>query len=258
MPHFELCAESLASALTAQTGGADRVELCAQLAVSGITPDLATTQAAVKALTIPVHVLIRPRAGNFVYTEEELALIKQQIQEAKAAGAAGVVIGILHPNGRIDIERTHELATLAAPMHITFHRAFDETSSLPQALEDVIATGAHTLLTSGGQPTAIAGATQIAALHQQAAGRIAIMAGSGLTPGNIAHFAQTTGVPWLHGSLLRKPSAGATAGAPCLAPETWDLPQQAAMPSSQQTQPTTAPSQLQIEDVREVTSQLHA
>ena len=252
MPQFELCAESLTSARIAQAAGADRIELCAQLAVSGITPDLATTQAAVRELTIPIHVLIRPRAGNFVYTATEFALIQQQIQEAKAAGAAGVVIGILHPDGRVDIERTRALATLAAPLHITFHRAFDETPSLPQALEDVIATGAHTLLTSGGQPTAIAGATQIAALHHQAAGGIAIMAGSGLTPANIAHFAQTTGVPWLHGSLLRKPRAATTADAPCLASETRDI----AMPSSQQPHPTTAPAQLHIEDVRTVIHQL--
>ena len=253
MPHFELCAESLASALTAQAGGADRIELCTQLSLSGTTPDLAATQTAVKALTIPVHVLIRPRPGNFVYTAEEFALIRRQIQEAKAAGAAGVVIGILHPNNQVDIERTRALATLAAPMHITFHRAFDETPSLPHALEDVIATGAQTVLTSGGQPTAIAGATQIAALHRQAAGRIAIMAGSGLTPANIAAFAQTTNVPWLHGSLLRKPDAGA----PRLASETWDIPPQTAMPSAQQSQPTTPAGQLHIEDIREVMHQLH-
>jgi copper homeostasis protein len=201
---FELCAETLESAKIAEAGGADRVELCSQLSISGITPDADLMQATVRAVSIPVYVLVRPRGGDFVYTDDEFAQIRKQTLEAKAAGAAGVAIGILLPNGKIDVARTREIAELAAPLKVTFHRAFDETVSLPEALEDVIRAGADCLLTSGGQVSVVAGARQIAALRQQAGDRIAIMAGGGVTLANIQHVAQATGVSYLHGSLIRK------------------------------------------------------
>jgi len=202
--HFELCAESLESALVAQAGGADRIELCTQLSIGGITPDPALTAQVVQAITIPVHVLIRPRGGNFVYTAEEFALIRQQTLEAKAAGAAGVVIGILLPDGRVDVPRTSELVQLAAPLSFTFHRAFDESANLSEALEDIIRTGAGCILTSGGKPNVSEGVEQLAALQKQAAGRITLMAGGGITVANILTIARQTGVHYVHGSLIRK------------------------------------------------------
>jgi len=205
--HFELCAESLESALTAQAGGADRIELCTQLSIGGITPNPALIAQVVRSVSIPVHVLIRPRGGNFVYTADEFALIGQQAIEAKAAGAAGVVIGILLPSGHIDVPRTRELVELAAPLKFTFHRAFDESANLPEALEDIIRTGADCVLTSGGKPNVSEGAGQLAALQKQAAGRITLMAGGGITVANILNIAHQSGVRYIHGSLIRKVSS---------------------------------------------------
>src|ERR1700722_8558142 len=131
---FELCADSLEAAKAAQSGGADRMELCEQLAIAGVTPSISLLTAVLATVPIPVYVLIRPRGGDFVYSNSEFSLIRSQIEEAKDAGAAGVAIGVLLPDGRVDVVRTRELAELARPMKITFHRAFDVTSNPEQAL----------------------------------------------------------------------------------------------------------------------------
>jgi len=211
---FELCAESLQSAITAEAGGANRLELCGQLSISGITPDVALMADTIRAVSIPVHVLIRPRGGDFVYTDEEFAVIQQQTLQAKAAGAAGVAIGLLLSNGRIDVKRTREIAELDSPLNVTFHRAFDETTLQSSALEDVIQTGANCLLTSGGQPNVLQGADQIASLHRQADGRITVMAGGGLSLVNMLEVARRTGVSYLHGSLIRKRSSSSPSSFP--------------------------------------------
>jgi len=130
--------------------------------------------------------------------------MKMQIEQAKQAGADGVVLGVLLPDGRVDMERTCELIETARPMAVTFHRAFDKTPDLSEALETVIQTGAECLLTSGGAPHVLAGAESIAQLHRQAAGRIQIMAGGGLRLSDVDEVLQQTGVSFLHGSLLRK------------------------------------------------------
>ena len=200
---FELCVESLKAALAAERGGADRIELCARLDLSGVTPAQPLTTAAVQALSIPVHVLIRPRGGNFVYTTAEFEQMRQQLQWVKEAGAAGVAMGILLPDGRIDVDRSRELVELAHPMKVTFHRAFDETPGLDVALEAVIKTGADCLLTSGGAPNVLTGAGQIAQLVRQAGDRIQIMAGGGLKLASTAEVLERTGVRCLHGSLTR-------------------------------------------------------
>jgi len=158
---FELCVESLKAALAAERGDADRIELCARLDLSGITPSQSLTTAAVQALSIPVHVLIRPRGGNFVYSAEEFDQMRQQVQWVKEAGAAGVAMGVLLPDSRVDVDRSRELVELARPMKVTFHRAFDETPDLGVALEAVIKTRADCLLTSGGAPNVLTGATQV-------------------------------------------------------------------------------------------------
>jgi copper homeostasis protein len=203
---FELCAENLKAAQTADLGGANRIELCSQLAIGGITPDQNLISSVVRAVSIPVHVLIRPRGGDFVYSEEEFALMRRQTQESKTLGAAGIAVGLLLPDGRVDVERTRQIAELAFPMKVTFHRAFDEVASQSEALEEVIETGADCILTSGGRPSVMEGAERIADLLKQAGDRLSIMAGGGLTLQNLVEVAQRTGVHYLHGSLIRKTS----------------------------------------------------
>lgn len=201
---FELCAESLEAARVAEAGGANRIELCSDLAIGGLTPGHSLMEATVEALRIPVHVLIRPRGGDFAYSSREFALMRCQTLEAKAVGAAGVALGVLHPDGRIDVERTRELVELAFPLKVTFHRAFDETPEVGQALEDVIRSGADCLLTSGGAPNVLLGAPAIAKLREQAGNRLDVMAGGGLRLETLIDVLRRTGVSYLHGSLLRK------------------------------------------------------
>jgi copper homeostasis protein len=150
-------------------------------------------------------VLIRPRTGNFVFSPAEFGQMKVQIEQAKSAGAAGVAVGVLLPNGCVDVERTRELVALAKPMKITFHRAFDETSDVAEALEDVIRTGVDCLLTSGGEPDVLAGAESIARLCKLARGRLDVMAGGGLQLTSLVEVLRRTGVSHLHGSLSRRP-----------------------------------------------------
>ena len=201
---FELCAETLPAAQAGQNGGAGRVELCSRLSVGGVTPSLPLLQAVLQTLAIPVHALIRPRAGDFVYSLPEFELMGRQIALAKQSGAAGVVLGVLQPDHRVDVARTRALAELAAPMKVTFHRAFDSTPNLEEALEAVIATGADCLLTSGGEADVLTGVDTIAVLQKQARGRIDVMAGGGLTLANLVETVRRTGVSHLHGSLIGK------------------------------------------------------
>ena len=201
---FELCAESLDAAKAAESGGADRIELCANLSIGGLTPSLELMRATTGALSLPVHVLIRPRGGNFTYSEEEFLLMRHQIEQAKSLGAAGVVVGVLHQDGRVDINRSRTLVELAYPMKTTFHRAFDETPQLNEALEAVAQTGAEFLLTSGGEADVLTGAAAIGRLRQQAGELLQVMAGGGLTLKNLPEVAQQSGVSCLHGSLMRR------------------------------------------------------
>ncbi|HTX77383.1 MAG TPA: copper homeostasis protein CutC [Terracidiphilus sp.] len=206
---FELCAENLASALAAQEGGADRIELCAGLAVGGLTPPSQAMTEVVHALDIPVHVLIRPRPGSFVFSNSEFDAMRQQIDAVKRAGASGIATGILLPNGCVDIERTRALIDQARPMDVTFHRAFDEAVDLSQALEDVIEAGADSLLTSGGAPNVLAGASAIRALAEQAGDRIPLIAGGGLRLETLAEVIRISGIFCMHGSLSRRNGNGA-------------------------------------------------
>jgi len=149
---FELCAESVQAAQAAELGGADRIELCSQLSIGGVTPSEELIAAVIRAVSIPVHVLIRPRGGDFVYSPAEFDQMRRQIDHVKQAGAAGIAIGVLLPDGNVDLERSRELVRHARPLSVTFHRAFDETANLTGALESVIQTGADCLLTSGRRP----------------------------------------------------------------------------------------------------------
>ena len=206
--HFEICAERLESAQAAEAGGADRIELCADLSIGGLTPPFDLVRATVKSVSIPVHVLIRTRGGDFTPTEAEFEQMRRQVEMAKQASAAGVVLGVLHTDRRIDVERTSALVEEAYPMGATFHRAFDESPDLCASLEAVIRTGVDCLLTSGGQPNVLAGADAISRLREQAAGRLNLIAGGGLTLETLPEVAQRTGVSYLHGSLTKKRTIG--------------------------------------------------
>jgi copper homeostasis protein len=178
-PIIEVCVDSVESAIAAEQGGADRVELCDNLFEGGTTPSAGAIEAARRHLKIKLHVIIRPRGGDFCYSDIEFDIMKRDIAVAKELAADGVVIGVLQPDGEIDLERTRELVTLARPLSVTFHRAFDMARDPYRALEDLISLGVDRILTSGQEPSVIEGLDLIAALVRQAAGRILIMPGGG-------------------------------------------------------------------------------
>ena len=205
VPLFELCVTNLNAARAAEIGGADRIELCSRLSDGGVTPDLDLMKSAIEAVSIPAYVLIRPRGGDFAFSPTEFEQMKRQIARAKAVGACGVAIGVLFPNGRVDVKRTQELVALAKPMKVTFHRAFDQTPDIVEALEDVISCCVDCLLTSGGKPDVLSGAESIAKLRTLARGRVDVMAGGGLQLASLVEVLRRTGVSHLHGSLTRRP-----------------------------------------------------
>jgi copper homeostasis protein len=194
----EICVGDLESAIAAAEGGADRVELCAHLAAGGITPSAGTIAEACRRLSIPVHVLIRPHEGGFVYSETELAVMRHDIEFAKAAGATGVVVGVLTTVATIDCVRTAELVALARPMSVTFHKAFDQTPELEESLDLLIKLGVDRVLTSGGRPTALDGSHELAGLVLRAAGRIKVMAGGRLAIDHLGSVVRQTGVQEVH------------------------------------------------------------
>ena len=197
---IEICCGSIQSAANAKAGGAVRIELCQGLVEGGTTPSHATIEYAVKELGLQVFVLIRPRGGNFCYNELEIKTMEEDVAFCKQVGVAGIVVGFLHPDGTIDTELTRRFVQLAAPIPVTFHRAFDRCTDPLKALEEVIDCGCARILTSGCKPTALEGANLLKQLVQQANGRIKILAGSGITPENAAALKQQTGVPEIHGS----------------------------------------------------------
>jgi copper homeostasis protein len=178
--------------------------LCANLFEGGTTPSAGTIILSRQALNIPLHVLIRPRGGDFLYSEDEFAVIKQDIEVAKQAGADGVVIGVLKPDGTIDQERTAELINLARPMSITFHRAFDVAKDPIQALHQLIELKIDRLLTSGQEKTALEGSELINKLIKIADERITIMPGAGISERNIERIKRETGAREFHLSARKK------------------------------------------------------
>ena len=197
---LEVCCGDIASVRAAAEAGAHRIELCSALSLDGLTPSYGTIgEALLHGLT--THVLIRPRTGDFVYTPDEIAIMVADIEMCGIMGVHGVVIGALSPDGRIDTKACRQLIDAAGDMHITFHRAFDAVADQIRALEDIARLGCHYLLTSGGQPTAQQGQQQLRRLHQQTAGRLQLIAASGVTPDNAAAILDTTGITQIHGSL---------------------------------------------------------
>jgi copper homeostasis protein len=211
----ENCVGDVASALAAEAGGAHRVELCDNLAVGGTTPSAGTIGESCRRLTIPVQVLIRPRGGDFVYSEPEIAVMRHDIEVAKALGAAGVVLGVLNSEGAIDQETTEALIALTRPLRITFHKAFDQTPSPLEALDTLIEMGVERVLTSGGRPTALEGVETVWQLVDRARGRITIMAGGRLDIANLETVIRRGRVSEVHlGSAVSRTVEGPTLAQP--------------------------------------------
>jgi copper homeostasis protein len=207
-PLLEVAANSVASALAAQEGGAGRVELCASLGEGGLTPSYATIAIARERLLIPLYVLIRPRAGDFLYDEIEIGTMRRDIEACARLGCDGVVIGALDADGNVALNACRELIHAARGLGVTFHRAFDLARDPALALEELIALGCERVLTSGQRTTASEGAAQIRTLIGHAGNRIVVMPGAGIDSRNIASLRVATGASEFHASARRAlPSA---------------------------------------------------
>jgi copper homeostasis protein len=195
---LEICLDSVESCVAAERGGAQRIELCANLAEDGTTPSAGLIAAARESIGIGLFAMIRPRAGNFCYSVAEFEVMKRDITFAKHLGADGVVFGVLKRDGQVDLERTRELAKLASPMSATFHRAFDMAEDPERSLETLIQSGIERVLTSGQARSAVEGTKMIRQLVEQGKGRIQIMAGAGITAENARDIRDKTGVGEIH------------------------------------------------------------
>jgi copper homeostasis protein len=198
---LEISVESAEGAAAAERGGADRIELCSDLKAGGVTPGAESMRRVREMVRIPVFAMIRPRAGDFVYSNAEFAEMKHEIATAKELGMDGVVLGILTKEGCVDVAQTRELVESARPLPVTFHRAFDEISDLHEALQDVIQTGAKRILTSGGARSALEGAAVLAELVEAADDRIIILPGAGITASNIQQIVRQTRATEFHSGL---------------------------------------------------------
>jgi copper homeostasis protein len=198
---LEISVESVEAAMAAERGGADRIELCSNMREGGTTPSPEFMRTVRGRVGLPIYSMVRPRGGNFFYTDSELGAMRHDIDAAKEFGMDGVVLGLLRADALVDIERTRELVAQAAPLQVTFHRAFDECANLRVALEDVIQTGAARLLTSGGKRTAPEAFDLLGELVQIAGKRLIVMPGSGLYAGNIREAVGKTGAREFHAGL---------------------------------------------------------
>ena len=205
---IEACANSVESAIAAEAGGACRVELCDNLFDGGTTPSLGAVRAARDRLGIEVSVMIRPRGGDFLYSDLEFEIMKADVAAAREAGAHGVVFGILRADGAVNLEQVRELVHLAGPMKTTFHRAFDMCAEPFAALEDLVSLGIDRILTSGRRPSAMEGAELLARLVETARGRIVVMPGVGIDAGNIATLIRRTGAGDYHVLAERSVESG--------------------------------------------------
>jgi copper homeostasis protein len=208
MMELEICVDSVESAVAAELGGAQRVELCSALSEGGLTPSLGMIRAVRSRIQIGIYAMIRPCGGDFFYSEEEFAVMREDIRCAVEAGANGVVLGLLTADGHIEVKRTHALVqqarSIAPRMEVTFHRAIDMARNLTIALEDVVQTGADRILTSGGAPNALLGSAHVAGLVEAAKARIGIMVCGNVRQENVFQVAKATGANEFHASL-RKP-----------------------------------------------------
>jgi len=201
-PIIEVCATGIETAFAAERSGAGRVELCRDIENGGTTPSHAIIKYCVNNLKLKTNVLLRPRAGNFVYSDAEFGIIKNDVSYCKNLGVNAVVVGFLHDDFTVDIEKTTEIVNLAKPMEVTFHRAFDICVDWEVALEQIIQCGCTRILTSGQKSTAIEGAETLKKIVQQAGNRVIILAGSGITMENYKQLVEITGVKEVHGTKL--------------------------------------------------------
>ena len=185
---IEVCAESYEHAVKAEKAGADRIELCKDLHLDGLTPDYQTAKNTIEKLNIPVFILIRPRKGDFIYSNEEFELMKRDLLKFKEIGCKGIVSGILNDNKTIDIERTKELVKLSRPLEFTFHRAFDVVKDPLNEIENLVEIGVNRILTSGQEDKAIDGLVLLEKLNSISDKRIIIMPGSGISKNNLKSF----------------------------------------------------------------------
>lgn len=219
MSYFEICVTNLASVMAAERAGAHRVELCATLDVGGVTPSIGLVRAAVKAGAIPVYVLIRPREGDFCYSDMEVGVMIDDIHACREAGAQGVVIGTLYPDGRLHLPQLRALREAAGPLDVTCHRAFDSTPDPFAALEQLAEVGIRRVLSSGQAETAYAGRGLLQKLVEYAAGRVVVMPGAGISAGNIRAIADLTGATEFHFTGKKKKVLEMEGGLPGL--ENW-------------------------------------
>ncbi len=196
---LEVCANSFQSAVNANEAGAHRIELCQELSVGGITPSYGLIKEVVNAIDIPVFVLIRPRGGDFVYSDSEFDIMKEDIQICKDLGCRGIVSGVLNNDKTIDLKRTKELVELSKPLTFTFHRAFDEVETPKEALDQLINLNVDRVLTSGQQASAEQGIELLKELHKLANDKITILAGGGVSSDNASKF-QDLGLKEIHAS----------------------------------------------------------
>ena len=185
---IEVCAESYEYAMKAEKAGADRIELCKDLHLDGLTPDYETAKKTIDSLNIPVFILIRPRVGDFIFSDEEFELMKYDIIKFKEMGCKGIVSGVLNDDNTIDVERTKELVKLSKPLEFTFHRAFDIVKDPIEEIENLINMGVYRVLTSGQKERAIDGLVLLEQLNNISNNRIVIMPGSGISKNNLKNF----------------------------------------------------------------------
>jgi copper homeostasis protein len=198
---LEICADSVDSALAAQRGGAHRIELCSSLIEGGVTPSAGLMSIVRDLVSIHLYAMIRPRSGDFCYSDEEFAVMQQDIKVAKQIGANGVVFGILDHDGKVDVDRCRRLVDTARPLKVTFHRAFDMSRDLSQSLEEIIHAGVDRVLTSGAHEKVEEGLSELMQLNRAAGNRVAVMAGGGITERNVRRIMQETGVREIHASV---------------------------------------------------------
>ncbi len=200
---LEICANSCQSALNAEKAGADRIELCSELSIGGITPSYGLLEKISKEITIPVNVLIRPRSGNFCYTDDEFEIMKTNIKTCKELGFNGIVSGILNPDNSIDIKRTRELIAISKPLSFTFHRAFDCVQNPKESLQQLFNLKVNRILTSGLQEKAINGINLLIELQKIAKNKLIILPGSGINPKNAQLFKEA-GFKEIHTSASKE------------------------------------------------------
>ena len=198
---LEICVDSVDSAVAVQQGGAHRVELCSNLLEGGVTPSAGLIASVRAKISIDLHVMIRPRGGDFCYSTDEFETMQQDINTAKQVGVDGIAFGVLTEEGGIDRPRSQQLVESARPLKATFHRAFDMSRDLSQSLEDVIAARVDRVLTSGGKQRAEDSVSTLLKLNQSAADRIIVMMGGGISEGNVHRLIAATGVREIHASV---------------------------------------------------------